>query len=69
MPSNGCATNMYCAMFEVPVNPVKSLSGMSKLTHSPCAGFAILISCSESSPPPNALSAPKSTSYVKRCVI
>ena len=60
---------MSWAIAPVPVRPVKSASGTSRLTHSPVASAGVVvassvISCSLSSPPPNAPSAPKSTSLI-----
>ncbi len=59
-----------CDRFIRFVRPVKSDSGMSSDSHSPVARAgivdeSIVTSCSVSSPPPNALSAPQSTSLIR----
>ncbi len=57
-------------MFAVLNRPAKSASGTSSEIHDSVASAGVVVaenvtSCSESSPPPNASSAPKSTSFTR----
>ena len=57
-----------CARFPRAARPEKSASARSSCTHSPVASPSAAVtatSCSVSSPPPNAPSAPKSTSFTR----
>ncbi len=58
-------------MFDFPESPAKSESGTSSETHASDARAGVVdaendSSNSESSPPPNASSAPKSTSFTRK---
>ncbi len=59
----GCAEKICCAIFCLVVSPVNSDIGISTVTHFFNSGFSTTTSCSTSSPPPYAPSAPKSTSF------